>query len=177
VCGFCLDRGEHHSVRRCTSHHTKRDGEHVVYDWLLCSHYSTTAGKFCQKNTMMVATFEERVLAEIARLIVQSTDGDNTMLNEIEDPRAALRTDHERVRISLGRLAGEEARWDAAYRQGAVSLEKYATGLRDLQCQQQHWELELATLAQAIERVSSAETIQARRVEALSSLATRSIRS
>jgi DNA invertase Pin-like site-specific DNA recombinase len=171
VCGYCLDRGEAApSMRYCHDKQANLDGRVRHYEYLVCSHYSVSSGTYCQRNYIPIDAFctavKEWLHAVLSdpRLIERAAAGDE------DDPHQPIRADLARVDEAIARLSGEERRWDQAYRQGVISLERYGQGLQDMQQQRQRAELERATLASALERASSAELRRAQRDRALADL-------
>jgi len=172
VCGLCLDRGEVHSMRRCYDHQVSQSGHVREYNYLICSRYSTSNGKVCERNMITVADFTANVVAWLQAALDDPRMLASTALDESSDPRTAILADVDRARASLAALAGEERRWDEAYRQGAISLDRFGRGVSELGERRQRAELDLSTLTSVLAGSTSAEIQRVRRVEALGNLRT-----
>jgi DNA invertase Pin-like site-specific DNA recombinase len=171
VCGFCLDRGDPHAMRRCFDHQVNQDGRTRDYNYLICMRYSTSAGKLCERNKINTNDFCAAVVGWIRAAIADPRVIASAAAAETADPRAQLLSDLERVRLGLSGLAGEERRWDDAYRKGVLSIERFGQGLAELQERRQRADLELATLTTSLAGLTSAELQRARRDAALANLA------
>jgi DNA invertase Pin-like site-specific DNA recombinase len=171
VCGYCVDRGDtRNSMRRCQDHQTNLDGLVRHYNYLICSRYSYTAGRECQRNTMKVSDFTDAVFNWIETVSNAPELLEQANSRSIDDPRVQMAADLARVRAALARSIDEERQWDRAYRQQVISLEKFAEGLHDLQETRQRLELEEASLVTALSAASVADLRRERRSIALREL-------
>lgn len=171
VCGYCRDRGEQRSMRRCHDVSTNKDGSCNEYDYLICSRYSYTAGKVCQRNTMTADDFTAAVFGWVQSALANSSIVAQAAMTHTVDPRQEIEADLARVNSALSRLADEERQWDRAYRQKVIGLDKYGDGLQELTQQRQALERERETLSSRLDAATMVDVRVSRRNDALAELA------